>query len=78
MDERCRDIITRLDTYLDRECPAGMESAIEAHLEECSPCLQHADFRRELRALIAARCRDAAPSALLERIRQDVLDPESP
>jgi mycothiol system anti-sigma-R factor len=75
MDESCREILTRLETYLDRECSASTESAIQAHLQDCPPCLRHADFRRELRVLIAARCKDAAPTGLLERVQVSLLDP---
>jgi mycothiol system anti-sigma-R factor len=73
MDEPCREILIRLETYLDRECPPSMASAIEAHLEGCPPCLRQADFRRELRLMLAVRCRDAAPSGLLERVRATLL-----
>jgi mycothiol system anti-sigma-R factor len=77
MDDPCREILVQLEVYLDRECPPSMESVIEAHLQDCPPCLRQADFRQHLRVLIATRCRDAAPSGLLERVRASLLDPES-
>ncbi|MGH8896480.1 MAG: mycothiol system anti-sigma-R factor [Egibacteraceae bacterium] len=64
----CDEVLERLDRYLDGECPEDLEAIVRAHLDECSPCLDRADFQRKLRALIASKCRDAAPSGLLDRI----------
>lgn len=72
MQERCRSILDQLDLYLDGECGRPLEDAVRAHLDGCSPCFDRADFQRELRALIASKCRDAAPSGLLDRIIADL------
>ncbi len=68
MGEGCRDALERLDLYLDAECAPDLARAIRAHLGDCPPCLDRAEFERELRALVARKCTDAAPSGLLDRI----------
>jgi len=66
----CEEVLERLERYLDGECPKNLEAIVRAHLAECSPCLDRADFERRLRALIASKCTDAAPSGLLDRIME--------
>ncbi|HVL98703.1 MAG TPA: mycothiol system anti-sigma-R factor [Egibacteraceae bacterium] len=68
MTEPCWEVLAELDVYLDGECGPSFEEAVRRHLDACSPCLDRADFQRELRALIAAKCKDAAPSGLLDRV----------
>jgi mycothiol system anti-sigma-R factor len=68
MAEDCREALEELARYLDDECPTDLERAIRSHLGDCPPCLDRAEFERELRAVIARRCRDAAPSGLADRI----------
>jgi anti-sigma factor (TIGR02949 family) len=68
MDDRCREALRALQTYVDGECGRSLESVISRHLEDCSPCLDRVDFEREVRAILARRCKDAAPSGLLDRI----------
>lgn len=68
MDEPCREVLASLALFLDGECPERMERTIVAHLHDCPPCLGRADFERELRAIIATKCKDAAPSGLLDRV----------
>lgn len=74
MKERCRSVLEELDTYLDGECGQRIEEVVREHLEDCPPCLERADFRRELRSIIASKCRDAAPSGLLDRVLQRLQD----
>lgn len=68
MDERCREALDDLQAYLDGECGKSLDQAIRHHLGDCPPCLERADFERELRAILARRCKDAAPSGLLDRV----------
>ncbi|CAN5724071.1 MAG: mycothiol system anti-sigma-R factor [Actinomycetota bacterium] len=69
MNEECREVLDRLEIYLDGETQFDLEVAIQHHLQDCPPCLDRAEFERELRALVAAKCRDCAPPGLLARIR---------
>lgn len=68
MNDPCREALNDLEVYLDGECGPSVEEAVRAHLADCPSCLDRVDFRRELRALIAARCRETAPAALVDRI----------
>ncbi|CAN5886950.1 hypothetical protein BH23ACT8_BH23ACT8_00240 [soil metagenome] len=68
----CREALEQLHTYLDHECGADLEQAIRAHLDDCPPCLDRADFEQQLRAIVASKCKDAAPSGLLDRVIADL------
>jgi anti-sigma factor (TIGR02949 family) len=72
MGEDCREALEELQRYLDDECQPDLEHAIRLHLGDCPPCLDRAEFERELRAIVARRCRDAAPSGLVSRIVTDL------
>lgn len=75
MNEPCREILQELDVYLDGEGGQDVEEAVRRHLRDCPPCVDRADFQRELRALIASKCKDAAPSGLLDRVIDTVTNP---
>lgn len=68
MGDDCHAALSDLQTFLDGECGAALERAILAHLHSCQPCLHRADFERELRIIVATKCRDIAPSGLLDRV----------
>jgi anti-sigma factor (TIGR02949 family) len=64
----CGTALNELHRFLDGECGAMVERVIIRHLHECPPCEHRADFERELRIMIAVKCKDVAPSGLLNRI----------
>lgn len=68
MSEECRDALRRLNEYLDGECGDDLEATIRAHLADCPPCWDRADFEREVRKLVANRCREQAPAELVDRV----------
>lgn len=68
MADDCNEVLADLHRYLDGECPRNLEAVIREHLGDCPPCLDRADFEQQLRALIASKCRDAAPPGLADRI----------
>jgi anti-sigma factor (TIGR02949 family) len=68
MDETCREILVSLRTYLDGECTDDLEDVVARHLVDCPPCLDRADFERELQVIIRQRCRESAPPALVDRV----------
>ncbi|HEY8338963.1 MAG TPA: mycothiol system anti-sigma-R factor [Egibacteraceae bacterium] len=78
MDDHCSEVLHELRRFLDGECDSDLESAVRAHLGDCPGCLDRADFERELKMLIAARCRSKAPPHLVqlvvERIRTTVVE----
>lgn len=68
MSEECRDALRRLNEYLDGECGDDLEATIRAHLADCPPCWDRADFEMEVRKLVAHRCREKAPAELVARV----------
>ncbi len=68
MEDDCHAALTDLQVFLDGECGAALERAILAHLHNCAPCVHRADFERELRVIVATKCKDVAPSGLLDRV----------
>lgn len=64
----CDDALTKLYEYLDNELDENLRAQIEAHLAECSPCLEAFDFEAELRRVIADRCQERVPEELRRRI----------
>jgi anti-sigma factor (TIGR02949 family) len=68
MGDECREALQRLQTYLDGECPESLERTIREHLADCPPCEDRAGFEREVRAILARTCKDAAPNGLVERV----------
>jgi mycothiol system anti-sigma-R factor len=73
-DAGCGETIERLYQYLDGELTDERRAQIQVHLEECSPCFQAVGFERDLRVVIANKCRDRVPDELLERIRGALLE----
>ena len=72
----CSDSIERLYHYLDGELTEERRAQIKRHLDECPPCLGAFDFEVELRAVIASRCKDRVPDALLQRVHAAIHDEE--
>ena len=68
MSDDCGKVISELQTYLDGEVGPDFAQAVAAHLHECPPCEDRAEFERRVRAIIAAKCTDCAPVDLRERI----------
>lgn len=72
MDDDCRQVLRELQIFLDCEDAADLHAAIERHLSGCSPCMDRAEFQREVRLLIAAKCTDCAPPGLLDRVTAEL------
>jgi mycothiol system anti-sigma-R factor len=65
----CGQTVERLYQFIDGELTDERRHQIERHLDECSPCLQAVGFERELRVVIANRCKERVPEELRQRIR---------
>jgi mycothiol system anti-sigma-R factor len=66
----CREALHRIYHFLDGELTSGRRHEIESHLDRCSPCLDLFGFEKELRRVVADKCRDAVPQGLRERIAE--------
>ncbi|MCU1495670.1 MAG: anti-sigma factor [Acidimicrobiaceae bacterium] len=68
----CEETVHRLYNYLDGELTEERRLAIQAHLDDCGPCVDVMGFEAELRRVIADRCKDRVPEQLKERISQAI------
>ena len=68
----CEDAVHQLYHYLDGELTEDRRSDIARHLDSCGSCAGAVEFEAELRLVIANRCRDHVPEALIDRIAQAI------
>jgi mycothiol system anti-sigma-R factor len=62
MKEPCREVLAKAYLFLDGEGLSDAERIeIEAHLEECAPCLEAYGVEREIVTVMIARLRGATP-----------------
>jgi mycothiol system anti-sigma-R factor len=66
----CDETIERLYVYLDGELTEQRRIEITRHLDLCGPCVGAYGFETELRKVIANRCKDHVPDALIERVAE--------
>ena len=72
----CDEAVHQLYHYLDGELTDERRSKIAEHLNYCGPCGGAVEFEAELRVVIASRCKDRVPEALIQRIAK-AIDEES-
>jgi mycothiol system anti-sigma-R factor len=71
----CNQVLIEIESYIDREVEVARYEEIEVHLGACAPCLEHAEFKTKLKAIISAKCcSEAVPPQLMERIRQILVE----
>lgn len=66
--EECADFLERIIYFIDNELDADDCSVVQAHLDECGPCLRKYDLERTVKAVVARSCRESAPDALRQRV----------
>jgi mycothiol system anti-sigma-R factor len=66
----CDETIERLYSYLDGELTEVRRVEIARHLDLCGPCVGAYGFEAELRKVIAMRCKDRVPDALIKRVAE--------
>ena len=71
----CDDLLHELEHYLHGELTPDKRAEVEAHLHDCPPCLETADFQDQLRKLVAKRCFEQVPDELRTRIASLLADP---
>jgi mycothiol system anti-sigma-R factor len=64
----CADYLERIVYFLDNELDEADCSAVQAHLDECGPCLERFDLQRTVKAVVARSCSEAAPTDLRQRV----------
>jgi anti-sigma factor (TIGR02949 family) len=74
----CRDLEAHLAPYVDGEAPPATRRAIDAHLDACPPCRDHAETEAAARDLVRSH-RDSlaarAPESLRARCREMAQSP---
>lgn len=66
----CKEVLKKLYLYLDGEIAGEICSDIEAHLGACLECADRASFERDLKEIVARKCREGEASPeLTERLR---------
>ena len=66
--EECADYLERIVYFLDNELDEADCTAVQAHLDECGPCLERFDLQRTVKAVDARSCYEAAPTDLRQRV----------
>ncbi len=64
----CAEILRRIYEFVDNELDTADCLQIQAHLNECAPCLRVLDFERLTRAVLARSCCEQAPPQLRQRV----------
>ncbi len=64
----CADYLERIVYFLDNELDEADCTAVQAHLDECGPCLQKYDLERTVKSLVQRSCHEHAPEGLRERV----------
>jgi mycothiol system anti-sigma-R factor len=64
----CDEALRTLYSFLDGELTTERRTAIQEHLDRCSPCLEAFDFEAELKMVVARCCRDQVPDHLRRRV----------
>ena len=64
----CADYLERIVYFLDNELDEADCTAVQAHLDECGPCLERFDLQRTVKAVVARSCSESAPAELRERV----------
>jgi len=70
----CDELLDQLEHLLHGELDATRQAELHAHLDDCPPCFEQADFQAQLKRLIADRCTEQPPSALADRISSMLRD----
>lgn len=79
MKPECEQALRDIERFLDGEMPAPQAVEVESHLHTCTPCMERADFKRQLKVLIAQRCGcDEAPESLRLRVAAILEEPPRP
>ena len=72
MKNDCSETVHELHFFLDGEITPEKRARIQAHLDDCPPCMKAFDFEGELREVVADRLRTEVPTDLAARIRSAI------
>ena len=64
----CSHALSRMFVFIDNELDRADCAEIQAHLEECGPCLAKYNLERTVKSLVARSCSEVAPDSLRQRV----------
>ena len=67
-DPHCDEVLQRMFFFIDNELDQADCNEIQAHLDECGPCLAKYDLERTVKSLVARSCHEKAPESLRQRV----------
>jgi mycothiol system anti-sigma-R factor len=72
----CEEALRDIERFLDGAIEPPRSLTLETHLQECSPCMERADFKRHVRELVASRCGcDEVPAGLKVKVMEMLSEP---
>lgn len=73
MGAECGDYVSQIYELLDGELDEDGRARLQAHLDECPPCLDEYELDRILKSLVQRSCAcEHAPDALRSQILQRI------
>ena len=66
--DNCEEALENLYVFLDEEIDTASIDEIQAHIDNCSSCLNVYDLERVVKALVARSCAEKAPAPLREKV----------
>jgi mycothiol system anti-sigma-R factor len=70
----CERALKAIELFLDGELDPVESELLRAHLGDCPPCGNRAEFQRRLKGLLARTCSQEAPASLQIRVQRITLE----
>lgn len=64
----CGKALENLYLFIDHEIDTASSVEIQAHIDDCTDCLQEYDLERVVKSLVSRSCTEQAPQPLRERV----------
>lgn len=64
----CGKALENLYFFIDKEMDDASCEEIQAHIEECSPCLNEYDLELVVKSLVSRSCHEVAPEPLRDKV----------
>ena len=66
--DNCETALENLYLFLDEEIDTASVEEIQAHIDNCSSCLNVYDLERVVKALVSRSCAEKAPEPLRAKV----------
>lgn len=69
----CAAVMADVNLLLDHECDDSSRARLQAHLDECGPCLEAYGVEEKIKHLLSRKCSgEQAPPQLRERLTIEI------